>query len=189
MGRCVDPQRLGWFALTVAGVVLALTVSLATHAGQDGLIRLNNRASDGNRKTVGDPFELIAVTRKGNLLVCKVEYSGGCAEHDFGRSWWNGFTESSPVGAIVRIVHDANGDACESLIRQTIRFELAPLKEAYQKGYATPSGKISIGVAGVVPEAGTPRTRSTAPTSQSLSDRTGDPQPVRKAAFNVLYEF
>ena len=77
-------------------------------------------ARDASAVDYGDPYGLrtegdaVARLADGRVLV-PVEYGGGCAEHTFAlRSRLDGGT------ATVWYEHDANGDACEALLVETL---------------------------------------------------------------------
>ena len=136
----------------------------------------------------GEPFELLAVSFEGDVLLCEVRYPGGCAVHDFSASWWDGFRESAPAGADVGVVHEAGGDRCREAITETLRFDLVPMKAAYQEGQRTEHGHIRIGVRGFQKPIPKKPIRSIA--DLSVSHKLGDPspEPLNKV-HGVLYEF
>lgn len=76
----------------------------------------------------GDPFEIESCRLEGDELVAEVRYAGGCAQHDFQLLWNGAFMKSLPPQASFRLVHHANGDACESSVRETVRFSLSELE-------------------------------------------------------------
>lgn len=92
----------------------------------------------------GDSTDLANAAISGDTLTIEASYSGGCELHDFAVCWDQSFAESAPVQVWLEIWHDANGDACEAYETQTLSFDLTPLKEAYQSGYQTNSGEITI---------------------------------------------
>ena len=78
-------------------------------------------------------------TLRTDTLALRVQYSGGCEEHEFELVAEDSFMESSPVQAGVRLFHDGNGDMCEALPTETIRFDLTPLRERHQEMYGVDS--------------------------------------------------
>lgn len=65
---------------------------------------------------------------EGNHLILLVSYSGGCEKHDF-RLLFNGnYMKSMPPKAELFLLHDANGDACRSLIKEEITVDISALK-------------------------------------------------------------
>lgn len=74
-----------------------------------------------------DPFQLGEVKIEGDVLLVTVSYGGGAEEHDFAL-YWNGITLRSFPGQIhVMLKHDANGDAAEAYLTQTLRFDLSDM--------------------------------------------------------------
>jgi len=63
----------------------------------------------------------------GNIVNVKVLYSGGCAEHDFQLTWDGTYLKSNPPQARMRLIHNANDDPCDGLLRETQSYLLPPL--------------------------------------------------------------
>lgn len=98
-----------------------------------------------------DPFSLDkengpAISISNDVINYKVSYTGGCEDHNFDLYAENEFLESDPVQSSVFLIHENNGDICESQITETLQFDLKPLKESYQGGYQTSKGEIQLGV-------------------------------------------
>ncbi len=85
---------------------------------------------------VTDPFTTADVSVNGDTLFVDVEYSGGCADHEF-TMCGSGWQTSLPVQVDLGLDHNANGDACRALILETLRFDLTGLRQAYP--WATPA--------------------------------------------------
>ncbi len=92
-----------------------------------------------------DALEFQQLRIVGDTLEATVSHSGGCTEHDYALVFSNVFLESDPVQMRGLLSHDAKGDPCRALITRTLRFDLAPLKEAYRAGYRVTSGTIILG--------------------------------------------
>lgn len=76
------------------------------------------------------PMDHVAVNDvsiDGNIVKIKTLYSGGCTEHDFQLSWDGTYLESNPPQVRMRLIHNANDDACDGLIRETQSFLLPQL--------------------------------------------------------------
>jgi hypothetical protein len=75
----------------------------------------------------GDAFDVRADRIVDGVLEVEVGYRGGCEPHTF-ELFWNGrILESLPPQAFLRLVHDANDDACEIYVTETLRFDLRTL--------------------------------------------------------------
>lgn len=95
----------------------------------------------------GDPYEVEGLTLDGNVLEVAVGYSGGCEEHSFTTCWPDQlFLESEPVQATLELQHDANGDACESYLRELVQVDLSPLAYAYAENYGGETGTVIVNV-------------------------------------------
>ena len=79
-------------------------------------------------------------TLETDTLALRIQCAGGCKDHEFQLVAGNSFMESNPVQAGVRLFHDDNGDTCEALPTETVRFNLEPLKEQYEEMYGDDSG-------------------------------------------------
>jgi hypothetical protein len=82
-----------------------------------------------------DPVQVLEAVVAGNTLHLRVEYGGGCREHEFRLYGSSGFMESLPVQAALFLSHDANDDHCDALVLQDLYFDLVPLRDAYLEGY------------------------------------------------------
>ena len=72
-----------------------------------------------------DTFEANKVRVNGDTLFMDVEYSGGCKDHVFTARHNGNYMKSMPPQLNVNIDHNANGDGCRELIRETIAFDLS----------------------------------------------------------------
>lgn len=68
-------------------------------------------------------------------LAVAVRHGGGCAPHDFDAVVWTGWMESDPVKVGIALAHDGHDDPCDALLIHTLRFGLAPLRQAYADAY------------------------------------------------------
>ena len=71
-----------------------------------------------------DAVMIAASRRSGLILELDVEYGGGCAEHTFELLWDGRLKKSHPPIASLKLSHNANGDTCEAIESETLRFEL-----------------------------------------------------------------
>jgi hypothetical protein len=122
--------------LCVAAGSITATLLLAQQVDSDRQIASVILADLGefNREAwANDPYSFQVARIEGDMLQLTVSYSGGCAEHQFNLVAWNYFLESNPVQAHVLLAHNGNDDACDAIIARDLRFDLSPLKEAYQQ--------------------------------------------------------
>lgn len=90
----------------------------------------------------GDSFTLSGSRIARKQLKIDVSYSGGCKPHNF-KLYWNGaYQESFPPQVRMRLVHDANRDTCERLVKETLVFDLHSLQPSVIRlttsfGYST----------------------------------------------------
>ena len=64
-----------------------------------------------------------------NIIFIKVTYSGGCKEHIFKLF---GFIDNNNK-IILTLQHNSNGDVCKKIIKETLSFDLTPIKNEFQK--------------------------------------------------------
>lgn len=94
--------------------------------------------------TVASPVRL-----DGSTLVVDVGYSGGCETHVFALCWPDqAFRESDPVQAGLEVWHGGPPDSCEAYFFEELRFDLAPLHDAWQMQYGADGGTIILDVEG-----------------------------------------
>jgi len=76
-----------------------------------------------------DPLNIDSVWVSGNTLNITVQYGGGCRVHTI-ELFTDGKTTVSIPGMIdLRLTHNANGDNCKALVRETLVFNLTGLCE------------------------------------------------------------
>lgn len=89
-----------------------------------------------------DEFEIVSHEVRGQFARLDIQYSGGCAEHDF-TVWWTGLgAPSCPASAAIELQHYANGDSCDTLVTESIWVDLTPTLE--QIGFCNGALKITI---------------------------------------------
>lgn len=82
-----------------------------------------------------DHFGIERVNITCDKLQIKLSYGGGCREHEFKLAAWSYFLESFPVQANILLSHNANDDPCLAIMRETLNFDLTPLKDEYRRMY------------------------------------------------------
>jgi len=95
---------------------------ILSKSSSDYLEALQGRSSDKN-----DPFEIRDVEIKGDSVNITVSYSGGCRRHTFEIIWNGIISPTDPPSTGLIILHDSNGDMCEALITETLKFSMANL--------------------------------------------------------------
>lgn len=113
LGGCADPLR--------------------TTAARDAVELL---PGSGSATTRADPVDVVSVQLEGDEIALHLRFGGGCAEHDFALRHAGAFMGSEPVQTNLTLAHDAHGDMCEALLHREIRFDLSPVKQAYQQAYS-----------------------------------------------------
>lgn len=88
-------------------------------------------ATLGRTKVDSDPFTIEKSSISGNILTLEVSYSGGCAQHEFKMEGNEFISKSLPPIRSIRLIHHANGDACEARINQVLKINITEL--AYKK--------------------------------------------------------
>ncbi|WP_435018025.1 hypothetical protein TA3x_005664 [Tundrisphaera sp. TA3] len=106
----------------------------------------------------GDDFTVTRVVVDDDQLKVDVTYSGGCERHDFELVWSGNYLLSLPPQAVMKLVHRANGDECERLVRETLVFDLLDLapcviRLSTDHGYSS-SVSYKLGTPGGIPVLG-----------------------------------
>jgi hypothetical protein len=94
-----------------------------------------------------DAVTINSVALENDSLVIAASYGGGCAEHRFdllAGPWM----ESYPVQVRLRLAHDSDDDPCDAWLSGTLRFDLAPLREAWIRSYQATTGTIVLRIVG-----------------------------------------
>ena len=86
---------------------------------------------------------IITIKLEDGLLQINVTFSGGCEKHVFDLIGMTSFMESNPVQVNVVLSHN-NTDPCDSIVNESLTFDLSPLKELWQQYYHSDSGTIII---------------------------------------------
>jgi hypothetical protein len=91
--------------------------------------------------TTSDPFQIIAIIPRDTQWDAIVEYNGGCGNHIFNVVWNGTFDSNASVATKIALVHNANGDQCKALIRDTVSFNV---RRATNWDYALENATIEI---------------------------------------------
>ncbi len=96
------------------------------------------------------PVTLSGAEITGDTLALTVGYGGGCETHSWSLCWPDQvFAESEPVQVFLTLWHSSNGDMCDAWFEEELPFDLTPLREAWQDGYQSESGEITVHIDGV----------------------------------------
>ena len=95
-----------------------------------------------------DPVRIVSAAVKNDTLELVANYGGGCRAQSFLLLSDGAWMESYPVQVGVRLARDAQGDNCKALLSRMLRFDLAPLKAAYNEAYQTSTGIIRLNIRG-----------------------------------------
>lgn len=82
----------------------------------------------GWNEKASDPYTYEKVSLDGDRLKLCLRYSGGCKKHKFRLLTQKEYSKSSPPSAGLFLFHNADGDACRSVIRDTLRYDLKKLR-------------------------------------------------------------
>lgn len=94
------------------------------------------KATIGDIETPSDLIQITGVTISGNIMSINVNYSGGCEEHNFQLIGSENIAKSLPPIRSVKLVHNANGDACRKLEERTLVFDISDLTYKQEAGSA-----------------------------------------------------
>jgi len=92
-----------------------------------------------------DAFQIQEAGVASDLLQVKLSYGGGCRIHDVKGVAWGGWMESDPVQVRLFLSHEDFDDPCDAWITRDLRFDLGPLRSAYQDLYGSaPPGTTTL---------------------------------------------
>lgn len=82
----------------------------------------------------------------GDSLFITAGYGGGCEDHEF-QLMWDGELEDDSE-ATLYLLHDANNDMCEAYLTQILKFNLSPIRHAYENEFGSAEGEVSLDIYG-----------------------------------------
>ncbi|MEE2788366.1 MAG: hypothetical protein VX589_13570 [Myxococcota bacterium] len=97
----------------------------------------------GDRLLPVDDFDIEATRIMGDTLVVTTVVTGGCGEHLY-EACYRPIDPNEPIQFRMTIGLDANGDACERLVRRDIQFDLTVIKLLYRQFFAADAGQVSL---------------------------------------------
>lgn len=78
--------------------------------------------------TASDSFTLLESNLKGDVLKLLVQYGGGCETHNWRLVTDGAYAKSLPPQVTLSLEHNANGDMCRALLRDTLEFNLKEIR-------------------------------------------------------------
>ncbi len=94
--------------------------------------RTKAKLGEIGRKT--DHYNIVSAEIEGALLFMKIEYSGGCAEHNFEFIGSQAISKSLPPQRAVMLMHDNGDDMCEGWVQRDIEIDISELAYKQEKG-------------------------------------------------------
>lgn len=91
-----------------------------------------------------DFFILKETNLKDDNLSLVVTYSGGCKKHEFVLAAAPNFANSNLKKINLILSHDNKGDMCKKIVRDSLNFDLLPLKEKFQQNYGKKEGTMIL---------------------------------------------
>lgn len=101
--------------------------------------------NESNRKDWRQDLHFIEAARiEKDALHLRISYTGGCAEHDFSLVAWDSSSKASILQAKLLLAHNANGDSCKAIIKETLRFDVSPLRAHFHEIYGPELGIVLL---------------------------------------------
>ena len=91
-----------------------------------------------------DAFTFVSSKIVGDTLTANVTYRGGCQGHDFVLVVSPEFSSDIWPEANVTLAHNANGDSCDQLVTDVIKFGLAPIETRARSEFEMESGLVGL---------------------------------------------
>jgi hypothetical protein len=92
-------------------------------------------ADNLNVKLKSDYLKVLEQYISGDYLILKVQYSGGCKEHEIKVYTTGALIKTNPPQAEFFISHNANNDGCEALITKELKINLIELRNFYKTNF------------------------------------------------------
>ncbi|MFZ6052692.1 hypothetical protein [Halocola ammonii] len=75
-----------------------------------------------------DPYDIDSIWMAGDTIHIKVQYGGGCEEHEFKLMTNGDYAKSMPPQMTLHLEHENNNDRCRALIMKELKFDLKPIR-------------------------------------------------------------
>ena len=89
---------------------------------------LNEAALQETTTFTQTPFTFVDVVLKGDTLIAKVQYSGGCGNHQFEIEKSGFLMKSLPPKQPIKIIHRSDEDSCRALILEEIKLYIGDFR-------------------------------------------------------------
>ena len=89
---------------------------------------LNETALKETTTFTQTPFTFVDVVLKGDTLIAKVQYSGGCGNHQFEIEKSGFLMKSLPPKQPIKIIHRSDEDSCRALILEEIKLYIGDFR-------------------------------------------------------------
>ena len=93
-----------------------------------------------------DQYAVESAAVDGDRLTIEFSYAGGCQDHDFTLVLSSSFAESDPARLSAHLAHDANGDMCQAWLTNPFVFDLALVRERYQRIHGSGPGRVVLDI-------------------------------------------
>ena len=89
---------------------------------------LNEAALQETTTFTQTPFTFVDVVLKGDTLIAKVQYSGGCGNHQFEIEKSGFLMKSLPPKQPIKITHRSDEDSCRALILKELKLYIGDFR-------------------------------------------------------------
>ena len=89
---------------------------------------LNETALQETTAVTQSPFTFVDVVLKGDTLIAKVQYSGGCGNHQFEIEKSGFLMKSLPPKQPIKIIHRSDEDSCRALILEELKLYIGDFR-------------------------------------------------------------
>jgi hypothetical protein len=91
-------------------------------------------ATIGEFPSTSDPIKIDSVEIKGNKMLIRVSYSGGCGNHSFKLIGSQQIAKSMPAIRAVKLFHTIDNDNCKKMITRVLHFDITELSYKKESG-------------------------------------------------------
>ncbi|PWL27150.1 MAG: hypothetical protein DCO96_12500 [Fluviicola sp. XM-24bin1] len=122
------------------------SIEITTNTEEDGTVEATEdsnskpqkpyrtKAKLGEVARKSDYYEIASAKIEGTLLLMTINYSGGCAAHEFEFIGSPGVSKSLPPQRSVILVHDNGEDMCEGWVQREIEIDITEMAYKQERG-------------------------------------------------------